>query len=430
MARSDPYLFSKYFQLVAETEPPLIYHRWSLVTSLGAFLGRRFHLPFGMWRIFPNIYTMLMGNPGTRKNTAINLAKHLIAESGYAHFSANKTRLEKFLLDLEGEITDDHGNLKSKKGGNLVFENLFGGEGRDNTDGLDPREVFIVAPEFNTFMPRGDLDFLGDLGELWDWDDEKSFWKFRLKNSKQVHIFQPTISILGGNTHAGFQEMFPPQSLGQGFLSRLILVYSEPSGRKITFPPIPSPTLRAEIVKTLIDIRQNVVGIATKDSQAEKALEMIYRSWHDLEDQRFKHYSTRRFTHLLKLCLVCAASRVSTTITLQDVVLANSLLTYTEVSMPKALGEFGKSRNAEAANKIMQALYETKKPLQFNQIWKIVSSDLNKMTELAELLNNLTQADKIQNWKGQGFLPKHSPLDRTNLYVDYNLLKEHTDGTK
>lgn len=419
-------LFDKYFQYTAGLESPLIYHRWSLVTAIGAFLGRNFYLPFGPWKIFPNTYCMLMGNPGTRKNAAINLAKHLLSEAGYGNFSANKTRLEKFLLDLEGEVVDPYGNVKRKN--NIVFENLFKDDGDDVT-GQQPREVFIVAPEFNTFMPRGDLDFLSDLGELWDWNDEKSFWKFRLKNSKQVHIYQPTISILGGNTHDGFQQMFPVESIGTGFMSRLILVYSDPSGKKITFPPIPSAVLRAELVKTFSEIKEKVTGAATVSPEAKNALDLIYRTWHDLEDMRFKHYSTRRFTHLLKLCLICAASRVSTQLSVGDVLLANTLLTYTESAMPKALGEFGKSRNSEAANKLMQALYETKKPLKFNQLWKIVSNDLTKMSELAELLNNLQQAEKIQNVKNEGFLPKIRPLDRKAMYVDYNLLKEFKDAT-
>lgn len=363
-----------------------------------------------------------MGNPGTRKNAAINLSKHLVAEAGYSSFSANKTRLEKFLLDLEGELAN--GEDGKIQGSQIVLRNLFADF--DDVSGQSPREMFIVAPEFNTFMPRGDLDFLGDLGELWDWDDERNFWKFRLKNSKQVHIFQPTISILAGNTHAGFQQMFPPEVIGQGFLSRLILVYSDPSGRKITFPPLPPQKLRTELVETLKNIKAKVHGAATTSPAAHAALDVIYRTWHDLEDQRFKHYSTRRFTHLLKLCLICSAARVQTKIDMQDVLLANSLLTYTETSMPKALGEFGKSRNSEAANKIMQSLYDTKKPLTLSTLWKVVSSDLNKINELAELLNNLQAADKIQVIKGAdgGFLAKQKPIDRKAVYVDYKLLKE------
>jgi len=113
---------------------------------------------------------------------------------------------------------------------------------------------------------------------------------------------------------------------------------------------------------------------------------------------------------------------------MQDILLANSLLTYTEASMPKALGEFGKSRNAEAANKIMSVLYDTKKPLGLPSLWKVVSNDLEKVSDLSNLLVNLQNADKIQVVKGEGFLPRQRPLDRKMLYVDYSLLKEYRDA--
>lgn len=425
-------LFQTYFNYVAETESPLIYHRWSLITCIGAYLGRRFWLPFGPWKILPNHYVMLIGNPGARKNAAISLASGIIDEAGYKAFSANKTRLEKFLIDLEGESSDDPATTRAKKAStNIVMQNIFGpGIDEDDVSGIEPREVFICAPEFNTFMPRGDIDFIAIIGDLWDWDNEKRYWKHRLKNSKQVHIYQPTISVLGGNTHAGFQDMFPPQSIGQGFLSRVIHVYSEPSGKKISFPDKPPESIKLDLIKCFITMREKVIGAATITPPAKNALDIIYRTWHDLEDQRFKHYSTRRFTHLLKLTLICTASRLSTKIDMPDVLLASSLLSFTESFMPKALGEFGKSRNAEAANKIMQKLYETKKPLQLTDLWKVVNNDLEKMKDLGEMLSNLMQADKIQSVPGKGFLPKQKPLDRKMLYVDYNILKEYTQETK
>jgi len=413
-------LFDSFFAYVKDTEPPLIYYRWSLISAVGAFLGRNCYINMGRFRVFPNHYIMLIGNPGTRKNTATYAIKKLLQDAGYANFSASKTRKEKFLLDLEGIGEDE----KKKAGTDKVFENLFGEGGLEDTSGADPREVFIVAPEFNNFLPPGDLEFLSDLGDLWDWDDERGFYKYRLKNSKSVKIFQPTVSLLGGNTHAGFQQMFPPQSLGQGIMSRIILVYSEPSGKKFTFPSDPDPKLEKEIVDTLRAMREQCRGSLVITADARRALDLVYRSWQEIADQRFKHYSTRRFTHLLKLCIVCAACRVSKVVTLDDALLANSLLTYTESFMPKALGEFGKSKNAEAANKIMNALYDTKRPLKLPELWKVVSNDLDKVNDLSNLLVNLQNADKIQIVKGEGFLPKQRALNNKMVYVDYSLLKE------
>lgn len=416
-------MFDLYFQYREDTEVPMLFHRWSLIGSVGALLGRQFWMPFGTSKIFPNHYIMLIGNPGTRKSTAVKQSKNVLSGCGYDMFAADKTTKEKFLLDLEGETVEG----PKANGSSLVFQNLFG-TGND-TSGAIPKETFIVADEFNEFVGSGNIEFLSLLGSLWDWDDPNAFFKFRLKNSKSVHIFQPTISILSGNTHNGFQQAFPPETIGQGFLSRLLLVYSEPSGKKITFPKVPPEKLHQALMEYLKKIKETVTGAATTTATAKHALDMIYRTWLDLEDQRFKHYSTRRFTHLLKLSLVCAATRLSKMVDTQDVLLASSILSYTESFMPKALGEFGKSRNSEAANKLMAALYETKKALKLSDLWKVVSSDLEKIQDLASLLSNLQQAEKIQATK-EGFLPKQKPLDRKMLYVDYNLLKEYKEKMK
>lgn len=419
-------LFDLYFQYREDTEAPRIFHRWSLVGAIGAFLGRQYWLPFGTSRIFPTHYIMLIGSPGSRKSTAILNARSILSATGFTAFAANKTTKEKFLLDLEGAPELLPGERQTNTG-NIVLQNLFGGTGEDTT-GQDPKEVFIVADEFNEFVGTGNIEFLSLLGSVWDWDDESMFFKFRLKNSKSVHIYQPTVSILSGNTHAGFQQAFPPESIGQGYLSRNIFVYSEPSGRKITFPREPPLRIKESLLDTFNQIKSKVSGPATISIAARQALDIVYRTWRELDDQRFKHYSTRRFTHLLRLCLVCSAQRVSTLIDMQDVLLANSLLTYTEGSMPKALGEFGKSRNSESANKIMQVLYDAKKPVKIEKLWKVVQSDMEKFSDLANLLQNLQNADKIQMIKGEGFLPKQKPVDSKALYVDLNLLREHKDG--
>lgn len=423
-------LFSLYFKYYEQTEPPIIFHRWSLITCLSAYLGRQYWLPFGSQRIFPNFYTMLIGHPGARKSTAIKLGKKLFSTAGYGTFAAEKTSKEKFLLDLEG-LTDE--DLKSSPGKpgkrgikgltpDELTEALFGKE-KENAP-KEPKEVFIVADEFNEFVGSGNLEFLSLLGMLWDWDDEQADYQFRLKNSKSVSICQPTITILSGNTHAGFVEAFPPQSIGQGFLSRLILVYGEPSGKKIAFPGVPSEDLKREIIDRLHEIKKRIVGPATIDGEAERALDMIYRSWRELEDGRFKHYSTRRFSHLLKLCLVVSAAHLTNTITVKEVVLANTILSWTENDMPKALGEFGKSRDADVSGKIMQALYDAKEPLTVSALLKVVRTDLDKSGNLGEIMQKLCNTGQAQIVPGVGYLPKLKILDTRQMYVSYELLKE------
>lgn len=415
-------IFDKYFEYTEHTEAPIIFHRWSLVACLGAALGRSYYLPFGDFRIFPNIFCMLLGDPGTRKSSAIKSAKKILMAAGYDKFAAERTSKEKFLLDLEGVEGDDGTVLDN----NAAMRNIFG----DDFVAGDPREVFICADEFNEFVGSSNLEFLSLLGNLWDWDSPDAPFKQRLKTSRSVTIYQPTVSILAGNTHAGFSEAFPPAALGQGFMSRILLVYGESSGKKIAFPSKPSETIRNGLVAQLVEMRSHVHGEAKLSSKARGMLEVIYRTFEGLEDARFKHYSTRRFTHLLKLCLIVAASRLSTEVGAEDVLVANTLLSLTEHRMPQAMGEFGKAKNADVAARIISVLSESRTPLDVAALWKQVQSDLDKPEDLNKLLQGLIQGGKIQyvprgkNSNVQGYLIVRKVLNNTSVYVDYSLLKE------
>ncbi len=427
-------LFDLYFEYAKGTEPPAVFHRWSLIGCIGAYLGRQMWLPFN-GRLFPNQYIMFVGDPGTRKSSAIKRATKLIGLAGYDKFGAQKTSMEKFLLDLQdGDISKDEitggyeaGSGKSKeKALDILMTLKLKGDGNDTSD-EEPREMFVAADEFNNFLGSGNITFQSLLGELWDWDEPDRFYKQRLKNSKSVSIYQPTINILAGNTPSSFADCFPLASIGQGFMSRLILVHGESTGVKITFPKEPSEQLKEKIINHLRRMKLQCQGAATMTDEAANALDMIYKGWPNLEDQRFQHYSTRRFTHLLKLCLIVTAARISTNITVQDVLYANTILSYIETTMPKAIGELGKSRNSEAANKIMQTLYSAREPKTVQDLWKVVQNDLDKIGDLASLLVNLQQADKIQSVKAvtgkDGFLAKQKPMSRTAPYTNFEILK-------
>lgn len=412
-----------YFRYTEKTEPPMVFHRWSLMSCLAASLGRQFYLPFADFRIFTNMYVMLIGDPGTRKSTAIKTGKRILSASGYDKFSAERTSKEKFLLDLEG-VEDDSGSVKDAS---AVMRNLFG----DDYLNADPREVFVVADEFNEFVGSGNLEFLSLLGSLWDWDDPAAPFKQRLKTSRSVSIFQPTINILSGNTHAGFAEAFPPQTLGQGFLSRLILVFGESSGKKFAFPEKPPDSLKQQLIDEFMKIKTQVSGEATMTTKARDMLQTIYHSFEGLEDARFKHYSTRRYTHLLKLCLLTAAASRRTEIRAEDVLFANTLLTYTEHRMPNAMGEFGKAKNADVAARLISVLSDAKTPMDTPALWKQVQSDLDKPEDLNKLLAGLVQGGKIQyvsrtkTGNAQGYLIVRKLLSNKHVYCDFSLLKEN-----
>ena len=124
--------------------------------------------------------------------------------------------------------------------------------------------------------------------------------------------------------------------------------------------------------------------------------------------------------------MVVAASRESLTVDAQDVIYANTILTYTEHFMPKALGEFGKARSSGASHKVMDIINRAGAPITVQAIWKEAHQDLDSRQQLFNLLGDLQLADKIQPVEGGAFLPKNTPIkaEQDLLAVDWSLLTE------
>lgn len=416
---------SQYLDYTAETESHKVYHRWSAIIGIGASLGRHSYISFGHNKIYANFYGMLLGEPGARKSTAIKLVKKLLSASGYDTFSADRSSREKFLLDLGGGDEEEVLAGRAKNGSDVTDMQLWG-----STLTGQPKECFIVADEFNEFVSAGNVDFYTTLGNLWDWDNEEKPYEDKVKNSKSVSIFQPTVSLLGGNTQENFARAFPPEILGHGFLSRLLLIHGIPSGRKIAFPKPPAEEATTAIIKGFSRMQKTAAGrngelLVTEE--AKELLEKIYIGHKEIEDPRFKGYNTRRYTHLLKLCIITAAAMSSNQLSVDVVIYANTMLSAIEAKMPDAIGEFGKNKNSDVAHKIVTMLRSASKPVSAKQLWAVVVKDLDKMHNLSEILNNLKAADRIQyvqlpGGRG-GWLPKKEASGEV-AYVDWSLLSE------
>lgn len=369
--------FQDYFEYVGvmHSEPPASFHRWSAISMVSALLGRQCYLPFGHSKIYPNQYIMIMGSPGTRKSSAINIATKLLRNTGYKRFSSDRTSKERFLMDMSSvPDTDDIDDLLD-----LTAD--------------EPSATYVAIGEFTDFIGQGNMEFVTMLTNLWDCPNSYTNPKI---HGKSVEVSKPVVNILGGNTAQGFTLAFPPEALGNGFLSRLIFVHGEATGRKITFPKAPDEVLEQALVTRLEEIKRKCRGEFTVSKEAEAVFDRIYNEAVEMDDNRFKHYNTRRLTHLLKVSMIIAATDLRMTISKEDALKANGVLYHAEKKMPKALGEFGKSRYSDISNTILDILNTTKVPLTSNEIFKKVSQDIGKMADLIEVIKNLQHADKIQ----------------------------------
>jgi hypothetical protein len=321
----------------------------------------------------------------------------ILKKLDYQKFAARKSSKEKFLMDLQlgfdnldDEMEETLDVNKGKQLKNPTMVDLFNQKELNN----EPAEVLIAADELAVFIGHNNGEFIDLLTDLWDHDD---IYRTRIKNGKSVRIPYPTLNILGGSTTTNINTAFPKEAIGQGFFSRVILIHAEPTGTKISKPPKPPEEETAEICEYLRQLRNKVRGELTYTPEADAALDEIYQKERALEDIRFRAYFSRRYTHLLKLCMICAAARHKMVIEIEDVIYANTILHYTEYGMPKALGEFGKARNSDISARLLDMIEKTERPLNvFKDIWPELRRDLDSQKQLVELLAGLKNAGKIQ----------------------------------
>lgn len=432
MSEKNPNLIESYLDFFSETEPPTIFNRWCIIGGIGALLGRQAWIQHGHKKLYPNQYIMLVGESGSRKSTAIKVfLRPLLEEVGYKTIAANKTSKEKFLSDLEmgmDKVNDPEEMLDvtkpSGKGprANPTMRELFGIK---NTD--EPSECLVMSDDFNIFIGHGNIEFIEMLTDLWDYN---GIYSSRTKSGKSVLVPNPTLSMLVGDTQLGISMAFPTEVIGQGFFSRLIQVFSDPSGRRVTFPPPPDLEKKKKLIEGLLWIRKDFRGPIPIEPNAVVALDDIYQNWKDLDDVRFKSYSQRRFDHLLKLSMCCAAARKIRSINSSTVEYANSILHYTESVMPKALGEFGKARNSDVQAKILELLeksVDTGGLHPIEGIWPQVHRDLESTTELARVLSSMKDAGKIQQTQGGRFLPFKKEVKFDFPHCKINTLREYVE---
>ena len=381
---------------------------WAGLSCIAAQLARNVYIPFGNGKIYPNLYVMFVGDPGKRKSTAIKDLKKRIKAAGYQNICGDKVTMQKYLLDLagvgEGSIEDS----------NITEFNLGITLGAN-----DYVESYINQDEFSDFIGINNYPFISLLGNFWDIDEP---YVYRTKNGQSIEIPSPIVNILGATTPSQFNTIFPPAISEQGFLSRLIIVNIPESKRKIARPLPSDASVVEKVVDGLKAVRKLSGELVMSDAVWDK-LEEIYLSWQPVEDTRFAHYSTRRHTQLLKLCILSTCSRYTIEMSVDDVVFANTLLSFTEHFMPQALGQFGKNKDGDVNSKVISYLrssFPTAKSLQ--DIIIPISTETDVLS-LQKILTNLVVAEKVVATSNGKYLPKlPSYKDIKTSHVDWSML--------
>lgn len=374
----------EYLALMSETETPPIFHAWSLVSAAAACLTRRKYFPLGAIKVMPNMYVMLVGPPGVRKSAGISFISGLLEEIPNFRFAPNNTagRMQGLVSAMNGkkprgEEAEDKAFADAIESGGFTLNVGIGDDLADDTaHNLNKHALYVAESELSGFIGRNMDDFITFLGDMWD-KSGSSKYEYQLKN-EIVSVAYPCLNIIGGITPMHITTYLPPQAIGQGFSSRVIMVY-EDKAKKIAWPPEIDGESKKEF-KTLLEWIFNMEeGAFNYEPEVRDAVVKLYDHNIGIEDVRFLHYAQRRQSHLLKLAMALCALRMDDCVTVADIRDAHIILCATEKRMPEALGEYGLNSAALARARVTEILKASGEPMTQSRIQISAGSDVARV---------------------------------------------------
>jgi hypothetical protein len=334
--RRVPDWLDGFLAYTSESEPPEKFRLWVGISTVASMLKRKCQISWGPINFFPNLYIVLVSPPGqARKGTAMSFGIDFQIRAGIKMCADSITKealVRKISEAMSTDILED---------ASMRFHSSY----------------TIVSPELTSLLGNGDPQMIS---WLTDWFDcgkgSDGIWEYVTKHQGEDRIAGIWVNLLGATTPDLIGKI--PDIIGSGLSSRIIFIF-EHRQEKIC----PEPFLSKELKQLKEDLYHDLEQIQLLQGEFKVTPEFVnvWKDWYTkqslnppFQDKRLARYCTRRGTHVMKLSMVCSASRSDDMIiTDKDLLRAISFLEAAEVKMPYVFGSMGESPMAKTLNNIM-----------------------------------------------------------------------------
>ena len=316
-----------YFKYTEETESPKIYHRWVAMSVIASVLRKKVWLNFGRLRIYPNLYVVLVSEPGvSRKSQAISYGLKLLNGVPDVVTSADSITREALLEDLQ------KCEIKTQLPNGEEFSHC---------------SLSVISREFESFLgqKKENTKMVVLLTDLFDCEELP--WKYRTKNQGTNVLPSIFFNLIGATTPESLASSLPSTAIGGGLTSRIVFVWSQGKNKKIPIPP--DPLFKEELIHDL-----NIIARLTGSYEFSTSGRKFWIDWYNnfdemsptrlCRDRAFNGWYSRKPLYILKVAQVLAAS-VSNELLIHDITIdkAIKVIEEAEALMGNAFAAVGRS---------------------------------------------------------------------------------------
>lgn len=272
---------------------PDLFRRWAAIAMVAGALERRVWAKVGPRRAYGNMFTFLVARPGVGKYIIEEIRK-LWKETRIPSSTQPAFRIAPSDM-TKASLVDDLASTQQTRLGTTYSTML------------------IAAEEMGVLIPSWDPAYNAVLTSIWNNPEEHE--ESRRGRKDNVLVPNPQMNILLGAQPRKIASAFPEEAWHTGLTSRTLMVYaSDPPSKDIFAEHDGSPALRKKVLSRLGKIAmmageleftpETMLALKTWIAEGQEPVPVHSK----LED-----YNTRRVFHVIKLALVSAVARGSTT---------------------------------------------------------------------------------------------------------------------
>jgi hypothetical protein len=395
-------LFRRYIDYTKNTESPTPYHFFSFMTVLGATLGRQVFVDQNVYRIWPNMATLLIGPSGkVHKTTAADFAIAVAQRSAGAAIDIEVMR--RFELIAEKTTSEALHSALVARG--------------------DPAVGMLYAPEVSTLLNKKEYNkgLIQDLTRLWDCPD---YLPVRTQKREREVLKNVALSALFCSNEQWLADSVPEDAFKGGFFARMLQIY-QPSTDRYFPRPLPLDKTLGEEIEYGVTETARVTGPATLTRRADIFFDKRYMELRKSipDEEKIAPFFARYHDHMLRIAMLLAVAERPglTSIYIEDehVEHADKIMQWVTGWLPKVYAFLGVTDVGEDARRILFKILKAGGRITRTRLTETL---IGRMTagQLDERLRTLKQAHLIQELRGGLFEDEQEQ-------VYYRLLKRPED---
>lgn len=274
-------------------ESPVLFRRWSAISAIAATLEQKVWLTTSS-NLYPNLYVFLIGHPGTGKTKTIRMARRYLQTVPEPLLAPKSLTFASLVDALQ----------RSKR---MLI--------RLPDPALEYNTMLIAADELGTFIHKYDKEMADGLSAFFDPDE---YGHERRGGDIKIKIKSPQLNLLCGSTPSNLVDTLPDSAWGQGFTSRVIMVFSDERIVGDDFANVTS-SLNS-------DLSDDLSHISTLVGQFEVTADYrnLVNLWREQGEKPYPthpkliHYNSRRRVSLYKLSMIAAVDKSDQLILTRD----------------------------------------------------------------------------------------------------------------